>query len=61
MRTKYCVADWDRDGLVTVGDYFAYLGDFFAGNGDVTLDGLTTVEDYFVFLGRFFDAFLNGC
>jgi len=61
LRTKYCIADWDRDGLVTVNDYFAFLTDFFNANADVTLDGLTTVEDYFVFISVFFEAFTNGC
>jgi len=51
-------ADWDGDGVVTVGDYFAYLTDFFNGNADVDGDGVTTVADYFAFLTLFFDAIL---
>lgn len=49
-------ADWDGDGIVTIGDYFAFLTDFFGSNADVDGDGLTTIGDYFSFLTQFFAA-----
>lgn len=44
------VADWDVSGQLSVGDVFAFLGDYFAGSADVDGDGASTATDVFAFL-----------
>jgi len=50
-----CPCDRDGDGAQTVGDYFAYLTEFFEqlggpGSADLDGDGVVTVGDFFAFL-----------
>lgn len=68
--TVFCRADFDRDGMVAVGDIFAFLNAWFAScdgtnagapcfgqNADVDNTGTVAVEDIFVFLNVWF----SGC
>lgn len=48
------IADWNGSGTISVEDIFAFLGDYFAGNGDCNGDGRSTVEDLFTFLAQYF-------
>lgn len=52
-----CPVDRNGDGLATVADLIAFLGDFAAGNADMDGDGQTTVADLIAFL----QAFGAGC
>lgn len=50
-----CPCDRDSDGVQSIGDYFAFLNEFFAqlggpGTADIDGDGTVTVGDYFTFL-----------
>lgn len=47
-------ADVDRDGQVTISDYFTFLTRFFSFDIDYDGDGDTTISDYFTFLTDFF-------
>jgi len=51
--------DIDKDGAVTIADYFAFLNAFFSQDtkADMNGDGIITVEDYFLFLNCFFSSF----
>lgn len=51
-----CPCDFNGNGTQEIGDYFAFLTDFFAqlggpGSADFDGDGSVTVGDYFAFLG----------
>ncbi|MBX3406365.1 MAG: hypothetical protein KF869_06340 [Phycisphaeraceae bacterium] len=50
------VADWNLDFAVDVQDIFAFLADWFAGNGDFDGEGGTQVADIFAFLSAWFSA-----
>lgn len=54
-----CGADYDGNGTVNVGDIFAFLGAWFAGNAGADYNGAagTNVGDIFAFLGAWF----GGC
>lgn len=52
-----CYPDWNEDGVVDVPDIFAFLSDWFAGQGDFNGDGFTLVDDIFGFLAAWF----QGC
>ncbi|MBC7771677.1 MAG: hypothetical protein H7210_04205 [Pyrinomonadaceae bacterium] len=52
-----CIADWNHDHLFNSNDFFAYLTDFFAGNGDTDCNGTSDSADFFWFL----DQFLSVC
>lgn len=65
-REPTCVADWDNDGEVTIGDYFAFLNSFFSqlggsGSADIDGDGEVTIGDYFAFLTAFFAGLQGDC
>ena len=51
-----CVADFDQSAVRDVGDIFAFLSTWFAGDlrADVTLDGTRDVSDIFAFLSAWF-------
>src|SRR5262245_35782817 len=51
---EFAAADWDTDGTVNSGDFFAYLTDFLNGNADLDGDQATTGMDFFVYLDLFF-------
>src|SRR5690606_37123873 len=51
---RICPADWTGDGTVNSADFFAFLADFFAGEGDFNHDGQTTSQDFFEYLTAFF-------
>jgi hypothetical protein len=55
--TTGCAADWDADGVLNSGDFFAFLISFFSGNADFNADDATTSQDFFDFL----NAFFAGC
>jgi hypothetical protein len=48
------VADWNASGQTTVEDIFAFLGDYFSGEGDLNGDGATSVDEIFAFLADYF-------
>jgi hypothetical protein len=54
-----CAADIDGDGLVGLGDLFAYLTEYFSGSAgaDFDEDGVISVGDILAFV----TAFLEGC
>jgi hypothetical protein len=49
-----CPCDWDVSGVTEPTDVFAFLSDWFAGNGDFNSDGATAVPDIFGFLSCYF-------
>ncbi len=51
---EYHGADWNMDGVVNSGDFFAFLTDFFEGNAEMTGDHVTNSSDFFEFLRYFF-------
>ncbi|MEM1165726.1 MAG: GC-type dockerin domain-anchored protein [Planctomycetota bacterium] len=53
------IADWNRDGEVTVVDFVLFNNDFQAGDADVNGDGETTVADFVVFINEFKRAVLS--
>lgn len=53
-----CPSDWNFDRVVDSRDFFEYLTDFFAGDGEFNCDGNNnTSADFFAYV----DAFLRGC
>jgi hypothetical protein len=50
------VADWNNDLAVNVPDIFAFLGDWFNGNGDFDGQNGNQVADIFAFLSAWFSA-----
>jgi hypothetical protein len=54
LRATPLRSDWVPDGAVTIGDLFAFLNDWFAGDGDENEDGGTDMQDIFAFLGDWF-------
>lgn len=46
-----CVADWNRDGAVSVSDILDYLTSWSSGSGDMNYDGEISVGDALDFLG----------
>jgi hypothetical protein len=50
------VADWNNDLAVNVPDIFAFLGDWFNGNGDFDGQNGNQVADIFAFLAAWFSA-----
>jgi hypothetical protein len=56
--TPCCLADFDQSGTVAVGDIFAYLNAWFAGDPSTDIDGAgLAVSDIFAFL----NAWFAGC
>ena len=51
------IADWNKDGAVTVTDYIAFNRDFQAGNADLNRDGETNVQDFVLFIKAFNEDF----
>ncbi len=52
-----CVADFDGDGTLAIGDVFAYLNAFFAGDPSADVDGGgMTTADVFAFLNLWFEG-----
>lgn len=49
-----CPADYNESGSATVEDIFAFLSDWFSGNGDFNGSGQTDVQDIFAFLSVWF-------
>lgn len=49
-----CPCDWDTNGSRTVGDIFAFLNSWFAGEADFDGNGSTEVGDLFAFLSCWF-------
>ena len=47
-------SDWDGDGTVGIPDIFAFLADYFRGQGDYTGDGQNNVSDIMAMLGDWF-------
>ena len=50
-----CRCDWDFSGGLNSQDFFTFLNDFFAEQGDFNGDGVTNSADFFDFLTCFFD------
>ena len=51
-----CIADINQNGSVGVDDIFAFLTEWFAGNGDFDGDERTEVSDLFAFLVAWFNS-----
>lgn len=51
-----CLADINQNGSVGVDDIFAFLSEWFAGNGDFDGDERTDVSDIFAFLTAWFNS-----
>lgn len=53
---RYCVADANDSGAVTVQDIFDFLAEYFASSprADVNVDGAVSVQDIFDFLAAYF-------
>jgi hypothetical protein len=49
-------SDWDCSGTPDLLDIFAFLGDWFAGNGDFNASGQTELLDIFDFLAAWFSG-----
>lgn len=49
-----CACDWDYSGVLNSQDFFAFLNDFFAQQGDFNRDGATNSADFFDYLNCFF-------
>lgn len=49
-----CRCDWNRTGLLTVDDLFAFVADWFANRGDFNNDLQTTFQDLLDFLSCYF-------
>ncbi|MBX3402585.1 MAG: S8 family serine peptidase [Phycisphaeraceae bacterium] len=54
---RFCIGDWNRDGVVTPEDLYQFFDDFFAGRADINGDGTTDTLDLYAFLA----AYLAGC
>jgi hypothetical protein len=54
VRIGDCPADWNGSGAVTSQDFFEFLSDFFAGNGDFNMSGTTDSQDFFDYITAFF-------
>ena len=56
---KYCIADMDDNGLVSVQDLFDFLFAYFNNSvlADVTMDYTVTVQDVYDFL----EGYFAGC
>lgn len=54
-----CRVDWDRSGVVDIGDVFSYISDFFAGGSRADFNRVNgpTLQDLFDFLSAYF----TGC
>jgi len=52
-----CIGNWSRDLVLDSTDFFEYMEDFFAGDGDTDCSGTTTTEDFY----RFLTLFLDNC
>jgi hypothetical protein len=51
-----CAADWDGDGELGSDDFFAFVSDYFVGQGDFNTDGAMDSNDYFAFLTAYFEG-----
>ncbi len=54
------VADWNNDPVVNVPDIFAFLTDWFNGNGDFDGQNGNQVADIFAFLSARFSAYARS-
>ncbi len=55
-----CACDWDRNGFLNNGDWFAFMNDWLAGNGDFNGDGTTDRQDVLDFQSCY-NAAPAGC
>jgi hypothetical protein len=50
---RECPCDWNRDGVVSQADIYAFLNSYFAGHGDFNGDGVTNGMDLTEFVACF--------